>query len=464
MMKKRKTPSSYVIVLCIITLIAVLTHFIEGVTPAYLYNIFTAPVEGFKKSVSVILFIIVNGGFLKIVSETRILDAGIAGVVKKAKGKEVFIIPILLFVFSLGGTSFGMAEETLPFYPLVITTMLACGYDVMTGAAIILLGMFCGVSGSTVNPFAIGVAVEALGTSTGIICNQAQIMAVNTVIWLSSVSISSIYLMKYAKKVQKNKRNSIMSAAEQEMAEAKFSHIDVDADTAFTAKMKVILGLFAAAYILMVLALIPWQNYNITVFQGWTAVLTGNSFGAWGANDLSVWFIVMAVVIGMVHGMSEKAFIRTFIKGGSELVGTALIVGCSKGISIIMAETGFDLFLLNAGKDLLGGVSSGLFESVSYLVYTGLTVLIPSTSGLASASIPTFGALANSLGLSPEVMICTYIGCHFVVGMTPTAGIVMSGLDIAKIEFPTWVRFYIKLYAMISVVNIAVLSVFMTLL
>lgn len=462
-----KLPSSYTIILMIIVIIAIMTHFVSGVTPARLSDIVNAPVQGFVKGVSVILFILVIGGYLKIINDTGILETGIAKIVRKAKGKEIYLIPILMFLFSLGGTTYGMAEETLAFYPLVIATMLACGFDVITGVATILLGMFCGVSGSTINPFSIGTAVDALKTATGIEANQAVILIIGSIIWLSSVTMSSIFVMNYAKKVKKDKRFSILSEEETRAGEAKFANKDGSMEEVslnYTGKMKLTLGLFAFSFVVMIMALIPWEDYGITFFNGWTSFLTGLPFGEWYYNDLSVWFIIMAVIIGKINGLTEKIVIKTFIKGAGELVSVAMIVGFSKGISVIMSNTGLDAFLLQAGTSALSGVPTGLFSGISYAIYTGLTMLIPSTSGLASASIPTFGALTSSLGFAPEVMISIYIGSHFIVGMVPTAGVVMSALSMSKIEFPTWVKFYGKLYIMITIVNIVVLSAAMTIL
>lgn len=459
-----KLPSSYTIVLCIILAIAVITHIVPVEQPAVLSHVVLAPINGFQEAVSVILFILIIGGYLKIISDTQILEVGISNVVHKFHGKELWLIPILMFLFSLGGTTYGMAEETLAFYPLVITTMLACGFDVITGTATILLGMFCGVSGSTINPFSIGTAVDALRTSTGIDADQGLIILMGTMIWLSSLAISSIYVMRYAKKVKENKAFSVLSPEEAAAGAKEFSSSKNQDTGVFTPKMKLSLALFLFSFLVMILSLVPWNDYGITLFDGWSSILTGNALGSWYYKDLSAWFVIMAVVIGKINGKTEKQIVKTIIKGASELVSVAMIVGFSKGISVIMASTGFDSYILNAGCNLLSNVSSGLFSTLSYVVYTGLTMLIPSTSGLASASIPTFGALAHSLGFSPEVMISTYIGSHYIVGMAPTAGVVVSAISLSKLEFATWVKFYWKLFAVISVVNILILTVCMAVL
>lgn len=469
-MKKEKKglvlPSSYFIILCIIVLIAIVTHFVPVDEPAALSDVLLAPVNGFNDSVSVILFILVVGGFLKIVDYSHILDVGIRNIVKKAQGKEILLIPLLMFLFSVGGTTYGMAEETLAFYPLIISTMVACGFDVLTGTATILLGMLCGVSGSTINPFSIGTAIDALKTSSGIEANQGLIILVGGCIWLSSLALSCIYVIRYAKRVKANKEFSLMSEEETRIGYEEFkSGADGSEEILkFTLKMKVTLWLVILTFAIMIIGLVPWADYNINIFTGWTSWLTGNPLGEWYYKDLSAWFVIMGVIIGKINGLTEKQIVKTIIKGASELVGVAIIVGFSKGISVIMSSTGFNTYLLTKGCEALSGVSTGLFSVLSYLVYTGLTMLIPSTSGLAGASIPTFGALAAQLGFAPEVMISTYIGAHFIVGLAPTAGVVVSAISLSKLEFSTWVKFFFKLFLMISVVNIIILSIFMTIL
>lgn len=119
------------------------------------------------------------------------------------KGKELWLIPILMFIFSIGGTTYGMLEETVGFYILLAATMVAAGYDTIVGSAIVLLGAGSGVLGSTINPFAVGVAINAL--PKGIQANQTIILLLGVILWLTAYGISVYFVMKYAKKVKKTK-------------------------------------------------------------------------------------------------------------------------------------------------------------------------------------------------------------------------------------------------------------------
>ncbi len=459
--KKFTMPTSYVIIFGVIVLIAILTWFIPDITHATLGMTLMAPIEGFQNGVSVILFIFIIGGYLRIVNETRALEIGIGRIVKRMNGKEVLLIPVIMFIISLGGTSYGLSDEALAIYPLLISTMLACGFDSVTATATILCGIISGVSGSTINPFATSVAIDAL-RDVGIEPNQAIVLGMGTLVWLSSFAISCIYTVRYALKVKKNSANSVLTSAEKELALKSFGKSDAkNQEIEFTSRMRRTLMLFAFSFVVMIVALIPWADYGIHIFEGWSSFLTGTPFGEWYFSELCIWFLILSFVIGYLNGFKEKQIIGLIVAGAGDLLGAALIVGLSRGVSAIMSNTGFDMYLLNAGTNALQGVPSGLFSTLSYIFYSGFTFLIVSTSGLASATIPTMGSLAKSLGFAPELMITIYIAAHHIVGVIPTSGTVMSALNVSKIEYTSWVKFYGKLFLIISIVNMVLIGLIM---
>ena len=231
--KKKRSISSFTILLIMLIVLAVITVVmsfagVEGVEGATIANVATAPVKGFTDALPVCLFVLILGGFLGIITETGALDAGIAALVKKLKGNELILIPILMFIFSIGGTTYGMCEETVPFYLLLAATMVAAGFDSVVGAATVLLGAGCGVLGSTVNPFAVGAAVDSL-SGTGIAINQGTIILLGIVLWLVTLAISIVFVMRYAKKVKANKGSTIMSLQEQETMKEEFGEAQQEA-------------------------------------------------------------------------------------------------------------------------------------------------------------------------------------------------------------------------------------------
>ena len=224
-MKKRKKtfklPTAYTVLLSITAIISIATHFIPGVKPASLSDFIMAPINGLNEAIDIALFVLLIGGFLGVTTKTGALDAGIGNVVAKLKGKELVLIPVLMFLFSLGGTSFGMAEETIAFTALVTTTMIIAGFDPLVSVATIILGAGCGVLGSTVNPFLVSVSIGTLN-GVGIEANQVIVIGTSVALWLSSLLISIFFVMNYAKKVYADKSQTLLSDSEIKQANEAF--------------------------------------------------------------------------------------------------------------------------------------------------------------------------------------------------------------------------------------------------
>ncbi len=458
--KEFQMPSAYSILFLIIFALAIVTRFIPSVQNASLSQVIMAAPKGFVDAIDVCVFVLCIGGFLGVMNQTGALDAGIATVVKMLKGNELMLVPILMLIFSLGGTSYGMSEETMAFYVLVASTMIAAGFDAMVGAAIILLGAGTGCLGSTVNPFAVGAAIDALqGAHPEIVVNQTIVIGLGVLLWLITLTISIIYVYRYAKKVKLEGR-TILSAAEKAASEAEYGK-GMDNNVQITSSQKIALILFVFSFGVMIISLIPWWSFDINM-PAWTGILTGMVFGDWYFQELQAWFVIMAIIIGIVSKMSEKEIVSNFIAGAADMIGVVLVIAVSRGISVLMDETGLDMYVLDHASALLANVNGGLFALGSFAVYIALSFLIPSTSGLAAASMPTFGALAYNIGLSPEVMIIVFCAASGIVNLvTPTSAVVMGGTQLCKIEYPTWLKFAIKLVAILTVVCAAIVSVAM---
>lgn len=481
--KKRGMPSSFTILLALLAIVAVITVIVSGtsggaVTAARLSDFCTAPILGFADALPVCLFVMILGGFLGMMTETGALDNGIAVLVQKLKGNEIMLIPVLMLIFSLGGTTYGMCEETVPFYALLAATMMAAGFDPMVGAATVLLGAGCGCLGSTVNPFAVGAAVDAL-TGVGIEVNQSIIIGLGAVLWIVTTAMSIFFVMNYAKKVKADKGSTILSM--QELKDAEEAHgkaaSEVHKEVKLTGRQKGVLIAFAFTFVVMIVGFIPLADLNEgvanffdagavydadgnAVVQGWSALITGLPIGQWYFDEASTWFFLMAVLIGIIGGLSEKQIVNTFITGAADMMSVVLVIALARGISVLMANTGLDVYVLDAAANALAGLSGVIFAPMSFLVYFGLSFLIPSTSGMATVSMPIMGPLAVKLGFSPEVMVMIFSAAIGVVNLfTPTSGAIMGGLALAKIEWTTWLKFALKLIVALSVVCAIILTV-----
>ncbi|MEG0324266.1 MAG: YfcC family protein, partial [Raoultibacter sp.] len=516
--RKKRSISSFTILLIILIVLAIVTVVmslmgVQGIEGATIANVATAPVKGFTDALPVCLFVLILGGFLGIVTETGALDAGIAALVKKLKGNELILIPILMFIFSIGGTTYGMCEETVPFYLLLAATMVAAGFDSVVGAATVLLGAGCGVLGSTVNPFAVGAAVDSLSTS-GIEINQGTIIMIGVVLWLVTLAISIVFVMRYAKKVKANKGSTIMSLQEQEIMKQEFGEAQQETADAeanpdkklLTGRQKATLVVFALTFIVMIISFIPWGDFGVEIFnagavteevttpitgaeiseewdaagvggaltlgdtvegsvvneeqisEGWSAFLTGLPLGQWYFDEASTWFLIMAIVIGIIGGLSESRFVKAFINGAADMMSVVLIIALARSITVLMGETGLDMWILENAANALSGLSAIIFAPMSFLLYVVLSFLIPSSSGMATVSMPIMGPLANSLGFSTDVMIMIFSAGNGLVNLfTPTSGAIMGGLALAKIEYSTGLKFGAKLFVILGVVCLVIL-------
>lgn len=464
--------SSFTIIILLIFVLGIISHLLpgakfvddtivngSGVVGAKLSEVLLSPILGFADAVDVSVFVMILGGFLAVINSTGALETGIQVLIKKLKGNELALIPILMFIFSACGSTYGMLEETVGFYALLAATMVAAGMDTIVSSAIVLLGAGSGCLGSTINPFAVGAAVSSLPEGTQV--NQGIIILIGTVLWLSTLAISIYFVMKYARKVKKDKGSTILSLREQQKMEKKYGKTEIADDVKLTGKQKVTLILFALTFLIMIIGFIPWGEFGITFFDGFTGWLTGSSLGNWYFNESALWFLIMAIIIGVVNGMKEKKFVDTFVDGADDMVGVILIIAVARGASVLMKTTYLDNYIIYNAAELLKDVPGFLFAPMNYIIHIVLSVLVPSSSGLAALSAPIIGPLAGQLGHSVEATVMTLVAANGLVNLiTPTCGAIMGGLALAKVEYGTWVKWAGKVVLTIAIANIILLTLF----
>ncbi|BEP27877.1 YfcC family protein [Helicovermis profundi] len=467
-MKKFKMPTAYTILIGIIIVVALLTwivpagrydyvdpsasklepipgtyHSVEA-NPQGVFDVVMAPINGFMDAVDVALFVIVIGGFLGVVMKTGAIDAGIANVTKNLKGREKWMIPILMLLFGLGGTTFGMAEETIAFYPLLIPVFLAAGYDTLTAVSVIMLGAGVGVLGSTVNPFATGIASGFAGISLG------DGIGLRLLILLVSEIVTILFVMKYAEKVRKNPEKSLVFSNLEE-SRKHFLHSKANGEfPELTGKRKLVLALFGLTFLTMIYGVIPFEDLGITAIPTLY----------WWFGELTALFFVSSVIIGLVFGLNEEGLVGAFVDGAKDLLGVALIIGISRGITVVMNAGAMTDSVLNFGENALGGSSSVGFALFSYIFYIPLSFLIPSTSGLATLSMPIMAPLGDFAGVSRALVITAYQSASGIVNLiTPTSAVVMGGLAIGRVSFNKWLRHVWKLMLVLFVITCLALAI-----
>ena len=435
----------------------------SGVVRAKISDILMAPILGFENAIDVCIFVIILGGFLAIVTKTGALETGIKVLVQKLKGRETILIPILMFIFSLGGTTYGMLEETVGFYALLAATMVAAKMDTLVGAAVVLFGAGSGVLGSTINPFAVGAAVSALPASIEV--NQGIIIGLGVLLWLTTLGISIFFVMRYAKKVQKDKGSTFLSLQEQKAMEETYGEEKEQTKAKLTSKQKLTLIIFALTFLVMIIGFIPWGEFGITIFDKFTGWLTGTPLGGWYFYEAALWFLIISIIIALINGYKEHEFVETFVNGTKDMMSVVLVIAIARGASVLMQTTHLDNYIIYNTSEALKNMPAVIFGPANYILHIILSVLVPSSSGLATLSTPIIGPLASNLGYSVEATIMTLVAANGLVNLiTPTCGAIMGGLALAKVEYGTWFKWAIKVVTTIAIVNILILTFAMVIL
>jgi len=434
----------------------------SGVEGAELYQILMSPILGFADAIDVCIFIMMLGGLLAVVARTKALETGIKLLVQKLHGKEYLLIVLLMFIFSILGTTYGFLEESVGFYVLIAATMFAAGLDPLVGVATILLGAGSGVLGSTINPFATGVALSAM-KDAGIEYNQGTIILIAIVLWLTTLAIAAFFIIRYAKKVQRDKGSTFLSLREQAAAEktyGKFLKSQNEVDK-LSGKQIATLVIFAITFLVMIVGFVPWGEFGITFFDSWTGWLTGSSLGNWWFYEAALWFLLCAILIAIINRQGEHGFVDAFVDGADDMIGVALVIAVARGASVLMAETAMDSFIIVNAANGLASLPEMAFVPLNYLLHIVLSVLVPSSSGLATLSTPIIAPVAATLGYSTDVAAMTIVAANGLVNLiTPTCGAIMGGLALAKVDYSTWFKWAIRVVAVIAIVNIVVLCLF----
>ena len=434
----------------------------SGVVGAELWQVLMSPILGFADAIDVCIFIMMLGGLLAVVARTKALETGIKILVQKLHGKEYLLILLLMFIFSILGTTYGFLEESVGFYVLIAATMFAAGLDPLVGVGTILLGAGSGVLGSTINPFATGVALSAM-KDAGIEYNQGTIILIAVVLWLTTLAISAFFVVKYAKKVQRDKGSTFLSLREQAAAEKAYGKFlkGQDEEDKLSGKQIATLIIFGITFLVMIVGFIPWGEFGITFFDSWTGWLTGATLGNWWFYEAALWFLICAILISIVNRQGEHGFVDAFVDGADDMIGVILVIAVARGASVLMADTSLDNYIVVNAANALAALPEMAFVPLNYLLHVVLSVLVPSSSGLATLSTPIIAPVASQLGYSTNVAAMTIVAANGLVNLiTPTCGAIMGGLALAKVDYSTWFKWGIRVVACIAIINIVVLCLF----
>lgn len=430
-----------------------------------LWDVVISPIKGMADKLDIIVFILILGGFLGVVMKTGALDAGLGKLLKKMHGREKWLIPILMTLFAIGGTTYGMQEETVAFYALVVPIMLAAGYNALVAAMVIIIGSCVGILASTVNPFATGIAARAADVPLG------NILAPQGIILVIALIVAIIFVMRYAAKV---KAGQYAEDAEGEPAVKK---LDMESLPTYNGKRKAIVAVFALTFVLMIISLVPWEDFNVTMFSDFhdflvsipvLGVILGSghnvALGQWYFNEISALFLISSILMALIYWKEfkedETSITNVFIKGSAELLGVAIIIAVAAAISIIMNAGGIEDTIIHWGEQGLSGANQGLVGVLAYLFYLPMSFIIPSTSGLATATMPVIAPIADLVGSSKEIIVIAYSCAEGLLNMlAPTVAALMAGLTLAGVSYKTWLKRTAPVMLALFVVSLAAIFV-----
>lgn len=398
------------------------------------------PATGMANAIDVAVFVLIIGGFLAVVTKTGAIDAGIGWLLTALKGREIWMIPILMAAFATGGTVYGMAEESLAFYAIILPVFIRAGYDSLTGVAVIMLGCGIGTLGSTVNAFATVIASNAAGTPF------TDGLPLRLFLLAACLLAGVLFVMRYARRVKEDPSRSVVAARREENVAHFLKGSGLDSPLPeFSRTREIILALFGLTFVIMLYGVI--------------------SLG-WWMGEMSALFLAMAIVTFFVSKfdvetrMDEEGFIDTFVNGARDLLGVALIIGVARGIVVVMDAGKITDTILNALAGGLAGLGNVLFINVMLLFQTVLSFLVPSSSGLAVLTMPILAPLSDFAGVSRELTVTAYQSANGWVNLfNPTFAVVMGGLAIGRVSYDRWLRFIAPLLVILAVIISATLSI-----
>lgn len=396
------------------------------------FDVLQAPTRGIQEAIEVVAFILIVGGSFQVITKTGAITSGMGRVVRRFKNKDILIIPIAMVLFALGGTSFGMAEETLPFFAIFMPIMMAMGFDSMTAFMVVFVGARTGYIASTINPFNVLIAQGILG-----IQGNPQLW-LRMIAWVVLTAVAITCVVLYARRVKKNPESSI--TFEDDIAKkVEFAADESALDAEFTGRQKGVLAVFIAGMCLIIWGLVT---------QGWYM------------NEISAVFLAMGLLAGVIAGFSQDVIAQEFVAGIADFAFSAIVVGLARGILVIASDGMIIDTILNALATGLGGIPAVLFTTLLYAVENLLAILVPSSSGLAALTAPIFGPLTELMGLNPEAAVWALsMGSATMSLICPTSAILVAGLGVCKIKLGQWWKTVWKFFLVVSLINIVFVAI-----
>ncbi|MGG9962188.1 YfcC family protein [Ferruginibacter sp. SUN106] len=396
-------------------------------------NILQAPVKGIVDSVEIILFVLVIGGFMFVFNETGAMVKGITWLAHTMKGREQWLIAILTIVLSFFAGSYGMYEEAIIFYPILVPLFLAAGYDLLVPLAIIFGGTTIGSLPAFSNPFSVIIASNAAGI------NWMDGLGERLVLWVIVTGLLVWYILRYAAKIKKDPTASLVYKIDGEVKPLYEINISNETSTPkLEGKTKLLLLIYIATFLTMIAGV---------VFLGW-----------W-TTEMSSLFLGSSILVALITGLNEKVFIREFTNGAGSLLSVAFIIGVARGVTIILNDGHVSDSILYYTANLVQGIQPAFFILLLLLFYVVFSIFIQSSSGMAVLTMPIIGALAILVHVPGREIVNSYMYGMCLMSFLAPTGLILPSLAMVNISLKTWFKFIMPLLIMFAIISIVALVI-----
>jgi uncharacterized ion transporter superfamily protein YfcC len=408
-------------------------------------------------AVGVFAFVLAIGAFMTMVLATGALDTAIGKLAYRVRARPWLVIVAVMALFSLLGTTMGWADETLGFYALLIPLMLALGYDRMVVAGAIIASATVGAMASTVNPFSIGVASEFADVGIG------DGIGLRWIGWAVLTAITIAYVVRYAERVKAQPDRSLVGFLPEDAELVKKEQSA--ADLSLSGRQKLILGITAFTFLLLVFSVIPWDSIfdlGVNIDPESHEPIPNDPWWnlGWWFPELIALFLVASVVLGLVAGFSEKQITGNIARWFGDFIGAAVAVVLARGVTVILNNTQTIDTILSWMEDAVSGSDAAVFTSLVLLINTGIAFVIPSSSGHATLAMPLLAPLGDFADVGRPLVVTAWSwGAGIARFVTPTSAVVMAGIALAGVRYDRWIRFMLPLMGILAVACIVMLAI-----
>jgi len=395
-------------------------------------SILQAPIKGIMESVDIILFILIIGAFMYVFNETGAMVKGISWLAYSMKGREHWLIAILTTIFSFFAASYGMAEEALVFYPILVPLFLAAGYDLIVPLAIIFGGTSIGALPAFSNPFSVIIASNASGI------NWMDGLTERLLLWVIVTALLVWYILRYADKIKKDPTASLVYRIDGDVKPLYEVYQVTDTVPKLDLKTKFLLFIYIGTFLMMI---------------------AGVVFLDWWTTEMSTLFLASSILIALITKMNEKVFIREFIKGAESLLAVAFIVGVARGATIVLNEGHISDSILFYTAHAVQGIQPAFFILLLLIFYIVFSIFIQSSSGMAVLTMPIIGALAVLVNIPGREIVNAYMYGMCLMSFLAPTGLILPSLAMVNISLKTWVKFIMPLLLIYTIISMIALVI-----